>query len=220
MADSIRQIISYCAAIVMALGVVYAIIRKKRMGLYYRPFYVYMIVAFTFELFIRTIIYSGYKSAFISNCYVLIEFPIFLWLFYNWSSQKSKIYFIALFLVGIGIWIFDNLILNSIFKINSYYRIYYSAVLILCSINQLNKVIFQDDITLWKNAVFLICVTSVVYYSYRIFIESLFLFQQEFSNDFFRGVYYIMVIVNFLAHLVYTLAVLCIPTKQEFTLRY
>ncbi len=220
MADQIRQIISYGLVIVMALGVIYAIIRKKRMGVYYRPFYVYMIVAFVFELLIKTIIHLGYKSPLISNCYVLIEFPIFLWLFYNWSSRNNKIFFIGLFLAGVVIWIFDNLILNSIFQINSYYRIYYSAVLILCSINQLNKVIFQDDITLWKNAVFLICVTSIVYYSYRIFIESLFLFQQEFSNDFFRGVYYIMVIVNFLAHLVYTLAVLCIPAKQEFTLRY
>jgi hypothetical protein len=220
MTDQIRQIISYGLVIVMALGVVYAIIRKKRMGVYYRPFYVYMIVAFAFEVFIRTIIYLGYKSPLISNCYVLIEFPIFLWLFYNWISQKNKIYFIGLFLVGIGIWIFDNLILNSIFQINSYYRIYYSIVLILFSINQLNKIIFQDDITLWKNATFLISITSIVYYSYRVFIESLFLFQQEFSNDFFIGVYYIMVIVNFLAHLVYTLAVLCIPAKQEFTLRY
>ena len=220
MADQIRQIISYGLVIVMALGVIYAIIRKKRMGAYYRPFYVYMIVAFVFELLIKTIIYLGYKSPLISNCYVLIEFPIFLWLFYNWSSRNNKIFFIGLFLAGVVIWIFDNLIMNSIFQINSYYRIYYSAVLILCSINQLNKVIFQDDITLWKNAAFLISITSVVYYSYRIFIESLFLFPQEFSNDFFRGVYYIMVIVNFLAHLVYTLAVLCIPAKQEFTLRY
>ena len=83
MTDQIRQIISSGSVIVMALGVVYAIIRKKRMGVYYRPFYVYIIVAFVFELFLRTIIYLGYKSPLISNCYVLIEFPIFLWLFYR-----------------------------------------------------------------------------------------------------------------------------------------
>lgn len=204
----------------MFIGLIYSFIRRKRMLMYYKPYYVYMWVAFLFEMLIEFVIHLGYKSAVLSNCYVLIEFPIFLWLFYNWSSRNNKIYFIAVFLIGLGIWIFDNLILNSIFQINSYYRIYYSVVLILFSINQLNKIIFQDDITLWKNPIFLISITSIVYYSYRVFIEGLFLFQQEFSNDFFRGVYFIMLIVNFLAHLVYTLAVLCIPAKQEFTLRY
>ncbi len=216
----IKHIISFFLIVVMVIGVIYAIIRRKRIGEYYRPFYVYMIVALACELLIKVVVYSGHKTPLISNCYVLIEFPIFLWLFYNWSSRNNKIYFIGLFLTGVLIWILDNLIMNSIFQINSYYRIYYSAVLILCSINQLNKVIFQDDITLWKNPTFLISITSVVYYSYRIFIESLFLFQQDFSNDFFGGVYFIMVIVNFLSHLIYTLAVLCIPAKQEFTLRY
>ena len=220
MTPLIKEIIAFFLVTVMIVGVVYAIIRKDRMKNYYRPFYVYLIVALVFELLIKIIIYSGYKSSLVSNCYVLIEFPIFLWLFYNWSSRNNKIYFIGLFLIGVVIWIFDNLIINSIFQINSYYRIYYSLVLILCSINQLNKVIFQDNIMLWKNATFLISITSVFYYSYRVFIEGLFLFQEDFSNDFFRGVYSIMVIVNFLSHLIYTLAVLCIPAKQEFTLRY
>lgn len=220
MSEQFRLIVSYSATILMAVGLVYAIIYRKRLGTYYQPFYVYLIVSLVFEVFIKMIINLGYKSPLIANCYVLVEFPIFLWLFYNWSSRSNKIYFIGLFLMGLVIWIFDNLILNSILQINSYYRIYYSVVLILCSINQLNKIIFQDDIILWKNAIFLISITSVVYYSYRVFIESLFLFQQEFSNDFFKGVYYIMIIVNFVSHLVYTLALLCIPAKQEFTLRY
>jgi hypothetical protein len=220
MSEQFRLIVSYSATLLMAIGLVYAIIRRKRLGAYYQPFYVYLIVSFVFELVLKIIVNLGYKSPLIANCYVLVEFPIFLWLFYNWSSRNNKIYFIGLFLIGVVIWIFDNLIMNSIFQVNSYYRIYYSVVLILCSINQLNKVIFQDNIILWKNATFLISITSVVYYSYRVFIEGLFLFQHEFSNDFFRGVYYIMVIVNFFAHLVYTLAVLCIPAKQEFTLRY
>lgn len=165
----IKHIISFFLIVVMIIGVIYAIIRRKRIGEYYRPFYVYMIVALACELLIKVVVYSGHKTPLISNCYVLIEFPIFLWLFYNWSSRNNKIYFIGLFLTGVLIWILDNLIMNSIFQINSYYRIYYSAVLILCSINQLNKVIFQDDITLWKNPTFLISITSVVYYSYRIF---------------------------------------------------
>jgi len=220
MITTIKQILGYGTLTVMFIGLIYAFIRRERLLTNYKPFYVYMIVAVASDLVIKFLISLGFKSALFSNCYVLIEFPIFLWLFYNWSSRNNKIYFIGLFLIGVVIWIFDNLVINTIFQINSYYRIYYSIVLILCSVNQLNKVIFRDNITLWKNATFLISIASVVYYSYRVFIEGLFLFQQEFSNEFFKAVYFIMTIVNFLAHLIYTLAVLCIPAKQEFTLRY
>lgn len=218
--QSFKELLSYSTMLTMVIGLVFTFIRRKRMLTSYQPFLVYMVVAFLFDMVIRISINLGYKSALLSNCYVLIEFPIFLWLFYVWSSQKNKVFFVCLFLIGVVIWVYDNLIFNNIFQFNSYYRIYYSIILILCSINQLNKIIFQDNITLRHNAIFLISIISVVYYSYRVFIEGLFLFQSEFSNDFFKYVYTIMLFVNFLAHLVYTLAVLCIPAKQEFTLRY
>ncbi|HCL05237.1 MAG TPA: hypothetical protein DHW64_04400 [Chitinophagaceae bacterium] len=194
--------------------------RRKSIGQLFLPFAVFSCVAFLGEMTLRIVIASGQRSAVYANCYVLIEFPIFLWMYYTWSSRKNALLFVGLFLVGLFVWIYDNFILNSITITTSIYRIYYSLVLILCSINQTNKILFSDHGSLWKNTIFMVSTVSIVYYSFRVFIESMFLFQAEMSNEFMLDVFMIMKFVNFFAHLVYTLAVLCIPARKEFTLRY
>ena len=202
----------------ITLIILYA--RRKAITLVYRPFAVYLLVAFLGEAIIRNAVVSGQHSAVYANCYVLIEFPVFLWMYYTWSSHKNALLFLALFFVGVVVWIYDNFIFSNITITNSVYRIYYSLVLILCSINQTNKILFSDHGRVWKNAIFMVSTVSIIYYSFRVFIESLFLFQAEMSNEFMSYVFLIMVIVNFFSHLVYTLAVLCIPARKEFTLRY
>lgn len=194
--------------------------RRKRVGQLYLPLAIYSIVAFLGELVITIAIESGQESAVYANVYVLIEFPIFLWIYYTWSSQKNALLFILLFIVGLFVWVYDNFIFGSITTFTSIYRIYYSTVLILCSINQINKILFSDHGSLWKNTIFMVSMISIVYYSFRVFIESMFFFQTEMTNQFMRNVYMIMLIVNFFTHLIYTLAILCIPARKEFTLRY
>lgn len=218
--DIINEISRIIAPVTMFFSLILLYINRRKIIKDDQPYAIFLIVAFVTEITISVVIYSGFQSALTSNIYVLVEFPILLWLFYNWSSKKNKSIFIGLFVIGLIIWIFENFMLGTIYKFNSYYRVYYSIVLILCSINQINKIIFSEHINLWSNAYFLICVTSVIYYSYRVFIESLFLFQTEMSLDFFKNVYSIMLIVNFFAHLTYTLAILCIPTRREFTSQY
>lgn len=216
----INEITKIITPLTMLFSLVLLYLNRRKITKDDQPYAIFLVVAFISEITIKVVIYLGFQSAVNANIYVLVEFPILLWLFYNWSSKKNRSIFISLFVAGLIIWIFDNFILGTIYKFSSYYRVYYSIVLIFCSINQINKIIFSEHISLWLNAYFLICLTSVIYYSYRIFIESLFLFQTEMSIDFFKNVYSIMLIVNFFAHLIYTLAILCIPTRREFTLQY
>lgn len=206
--------------VVMGIALIILYVRRKAISLVYRPFAVYLLVAFFGEGIIRTAIASGQHSAVYANCYVLIEFPIFLWIYYTWSSQKNPFLFIMLFIMGIVIWVYDNFIFSNITIITSVYRIYYSLVLIFCSINQTNKILFSDHGSLWRNTMFMVGTISIVYYSFRVLIESMFLFQAETSNAFLQYVYTIMLFVNFFAHLIYTFAILCIPARKEFTLRY
>jgi len=202
----------------IALVILYAY--RKKITIDYRPFAIYLCVAFISEAISKIAISFGQYSVMYSNWYVLFEFPIFLWMYYSWSSRKNAFLFITLFLVGLFVWIYDNFIFSSITITNSVYRIYYSLVLIFCSINQTNKILFSDHGRLWKNTIFMVSSVSIVYYSFRVLIESMFFFQAETSTQFLLYVYTIMVIVNFFAHLVYTLAILCIPARRKFTLRY
>lgn len=212
--------VKWSTLLIMFVSVILIYFRRRQILDSFKPYVVFSIVAVIAEITMKILIVYGQKTTVFANFYVLIEFPILLWLFYVWSSRRNLSIFIGLFLAGLLIWVIDNLILNSLFRVNSYYRIYYSTVLILCSINQINKIIFSENGKLWLNAQFLICITSIIYYSYKIFVEALFMFQSEVSNEFLIQVYLMMMFVNLFAHLIYTLAILCIPTRREFTLQY
>lgn len=212
--------VKWSTLLIMFVSVILIYFRRRQILNSFKPYVVFSIVAVIAEITMKILIVYGQKTTVFANFYVLIEFPILLWLFYVWSSRRNLSIFIGLFLAGLLIWVVDNLILNSLFRVNSYYRIYYSTVLILCSINQINKIIFSENGKLWLNAQFLICITSIIYYSYKIFVEALFMFQSEVSNEFLVQVYLMMMFVNLFAHLIYTLAILCIPTRREFTLQY
>lgn len=212
--------VKWSTLLIMFVSVILIYFRRRQILNSFKPYVVFSIVAVIAEITMKILIVYGQKTTVFANFYVLIEFPILLWLFYVWSSRRNLSIFIGLFLAGLLIWVIDNLILNSLFRVNSYYRIYYSTVLILCSINQINKIIFSENGKLWLNAQFLICITSIIYYSYKIFVEALFMFQSEVSNEFLIQVYLMMMFVNLFAHLIYTLAILCIPTRREFTLQY
>ncbi len=213
-------ILSYTTLAIIIISLVFLYQRRKNIDQLFLPFAVFSCVAFIGEVTLKLVIASGQHSAVYANCYVLIEFPIFLWMYYTWSSRKNALLFVLLFVLGFFIWIYDNFIFSSITITTSVYRIYYSVVLIFCSINQTNKILFSDYGSLWKNAMFLVSAVNIIYYSFRVFIESMFFFQAEMSNEFMRNVFLIMKFVNFFAHLIYTLAVLCIPARKEFTLRY
>lgn len=204
----------------MIVSLVFLYQRRKNIGQLFFPFAVYSCLAFIADVMLKLVIASGQHSAVYANFYVLVEFPVFLWIYYTWSSRKNALLFIGLFLIGLFVWVYDNFIFSSITITTSVYRIYYSLVLILCSINQTNKILFSDHGILWKNTIFMVSTISIVYYSFRVFIESMFFFQAEMSNEFMGQVFMIMIIVNFFAHLIYTFAILCIPARKEFTLRY
>ncbi|MFZ6024985.1 MAG: hypothetical protein ACOYVG_11100 [Bacteroidota bacterium] len=214
------DILSYGTLLLAIISLIFLYRYRKSIDQLFLPFAVFTGLAFLGDVVIKLVIASGQHSAVYANCYVLIEFPVFLWIYYTWSSRKNALLFVALFLVGLFIWVYDNFIFSSITITTSVYRIYYSLVLILCSINQTNKILFSDHGHLWKNTMFMVSIVSIVYYSFRVFIESMFFFQAEMSNQFMRDVYLIMMFVNFFSHLIYTLAILCIPARKEFTLQY
>jgi hypothetical protein len=67
---------------------------------------------------------------------------------------------------------------------------------------------------------FLIYLTFIVYYSYKTFIEVFYIFHINFSAYFYTSIVLFLLFINLVANLAYAIAVLCIPTKREFTLQY
>jgi hypothetical protein len=164
-------------------------------------------------------IYTIGTNAVNANIYVLLEYLLLLLQFYKWCNTLKKAC-IALALFGILVWVGDNFILNTIQNNNALFRIFYSSVIFLLSIIQLNNTITGEHKSLSKNAIFLLCTTFLVYYSCKAFVEVVNLFVVQQNSLFNLNIFMILDVANFFSYIIYTIAILCIPGKQEFIMQY
>lgn len=121
---------------------------------------------------------------------------------------------------GLLTWFADNIFLYSVHGNNSVFRIFYSLIILLLSIRQLHVILAREENKFLKNAVFQLCATFLVYYSCRVFIEIVNFLLPGQSNAYNLELFMIIAVANFLSYIIYTIAILCIPGKQEFTMQY
>lgn len=183
----------------------------------YRPYFFFIWLGTFNEALSWTLIEINRNNVVNSNIYVLAEYLILLFIFYRWNEKANRNRY--LFLAGAGalIWVMDNFVLHSIFTINSIFRVFYSCLVLFLSINQINKLIVYERRKLIKNAMFLICMAFVFFYSYKAFIETFYILQLPFSTVFYQNLFQVLLFVNLFTNLVYAIAILCIPTKREFS---
>lgn len=154
-----------------------------------------------------------------SNIYVLIEYLLLIGLFQRWNQWR---YFIPFFLsiAGIIVWIIDNFFWHSIKADNSFFRMVYSAIIVLLSMFQSTRIIMHEIKQLYKNAQFVLCLTFIIYYTFKTFFESYNLLDEGISDRFFYWLWLMLNIVNLFTNLCYSYVVLCIRKKMPFTLQY
>ncbi len=189
----------------------------------YRPFLLFIWVGAGNELLSVVCISVTDNNVPNSNIYVLMEYLLLLYVFYNWNlakTRKTKIRYLLLLSGGLSAWILDNLVVNSLFTINCTFRVIYSIIILLLSINQINKLTVFAKKKVTGDAMFQICMAFAFYFSYKAFIETFYILEMPFSKPFYLNCFIILLIINLLTNLIYAIAVLCMPTKREFILPY
>jgi len=185
----------------------------------YRPFLYFIWVGTLNEAISWVLIEINRSNVVNANIYVLIEFLLLLLIFYRWNEKARRNRFVFLLSIGVLVWIADNFFIHSLYAINSIFRVLYSIIVLFLSINQVNKLIVYEKKNVIRNAMFLICMAFVFFYSYKAFIETFYILQLPFSKLFYLNLFQVLLFVNLFTNLVYAIAVLCIPSKQEFSLR-
>ena len=195
------------------------VIRFKYILKSYYPFLFFVWLAFINETLSLFLIQNGIPNAINSNLYVLFEYLILLYQFYRWHGcTAKKLYFFAV--PGILLWVTDNLLLHHLTDNNSLFRSSYALILLFFSIDRMNRVIVYYNRNLLTNAVFLICASFLPYYGCKFFLELFHLYEIPLSTDFYEYTWLTLSILNCAANLVYAIAIVCIPTKEEFMLLY
>lgn len=203
----------------VAIPAIIAIVRFQLVKDFYFPFVLFIWIGCINEFLSIALAYTIGTSAANSNIYVLLEYILILIQFLKWNTI-SKLYAGILVTMGVIVWLTDNVIINAISESNSIFRIFYSLIIVLCSIDQLNKLIINTQKHLLKYPVFLICINFLIFYSIKAFIEVFNAYRLDFGSRFNRNVFTSFYLVNFFSNIIYAIAILCIPKKQEFTLPY
>jgi len=167
------------------------------------------------------LIRSGRPNAANSNVFALLESQVICWQFYQWKlfERRQKLFY--LLLAGFFIiWLIENFVLSTLHQFNSYFIIIRAFVIVLMSISTINNLIVFEQGQLLKNAVFLICIGFIVYFTFSIMVETFWLYGLNQSKIFRNHIYEILAYINLLANLIYALAILWMPMKRKFILPF
>lgn len=154
-----------------------------------------------------------------TNIYSLVEALLYTWLFRNFDFFITRNRYILLVSFLCFAWLFENIIISKITSFDSYFTITYSLIIVLMSITVLNRLIVTQ-FNLLANPVFLICTGCIIYFSLLALTQIFWLYGLHSSKPFRLNLYRIMAFVNLSVNLIFSLAILWMHRKQEYTPQY
>src|ERR1700744_3846557 len=168
-----RSIFIWLVGLTILLPLITGLIRLRRMGANYQPFFILLVTGFINELINGYIVGIRHTSnAINSNIFTLLEWLLILWQFQTWGSFRSmkKTYYILLVL-SCTIWITENLVLGHIREFSPYFRFFDSFFIVLLSVNKINFMITHDNRNLLRHPGFLISIGFIIFFIYKIVYE-------------------------------------------------
>jgi hypothetical protein len=179
-------------------------------------FYFFVELLGSFFLIFRVGIYNTV----LTNIFVLFDF-IYLYLMLNYWNRKelSKI---DLFIISILFfcWIYENLISSSLMVTNSGFRIMYSIVILVKGIEHLSLLVSVTRRKLLLNSNFIIASTLILYYSFKAIYESIYYFLLNLNSNENKYVHIVLLGINLISYIFYTIAILCMKKKIQLSTSY
>jgi hypothetical protein len=195
-----------------------AIFRWKRIDKTYHPFFVLLGLGVLTEVFSFWVI-QGLKvsNASIVNVYGLLEYTLIVLQFYRWRGFRMGMTGFYLLQAGsLLLWIVCNLVF---FHLRDYdlplYRIFSSFVIVILSINEINRMIIHENGSLYKNARFIICLGFIIFFLYYILYEGAFLVGKTDKSQVSIDIIHLFNKVNAFVNGLYLVAVILVPRKRN-----
>jgi hypothetical protein len=211
-------LLSFFSLSIFIAGII-AAFRFKKINKIYYPF-LYIIWIGCLSEIISLILANNKVTSYVNNnIYVLIESILFAVLFKNFAlfNEYRKLFYATIASL-IFVWIVENFVFGHFSSFNIYFSIYYSFMIVLMSITIINKMIVRSMKNIFKNATFLLCIVFVIYFTFQVLIFAFWIYGSKAQNDFLLKLFSIMIFINLLTNLIYSLIISWMPRKLEFTL--
>lgn len=196
-------------------------IRFKKIDPTYYPFIYIIWIGFTTEIISYIITHMGYYNGVLYNIYVLVEALFITWQFRKWQLfEKRSILYFSIQVSYLLFWFIECFYFHYITYTASYFRLYDSIIISLMSINIINSELMTENRSVFKNPVFLICIAFAIYYIYKVIVGVFRVYGLNESFAFRHHLEDFMPFVDLLANLIFALAILWMPKKHRFLLRF
>ena len=193
-----------------------AVMRYRNADPGYRPFLYLVFISLINELLVGLYISDLSREAQTLNwqMFNLIEWILLLVQFHYWGRLKKYRYlFILILIISVAGWIFENFIYSNIYAFNPVFLISYSFIIVLLSINTINSTVAQQNQSLSKNGLFIICVGLVIFFIYTIVVFLFLALDIKYDTMLMQKIFNIRVYVNALTNLIYAVGIYFFPVR-------
>ena len=205
----------------IGIGAIIGLIRFEKINPAYYPFLYCIWIAFFNEVLSYYITRKGGSNGINNNIYALTESILIVWFFKNMNLFRNVKWLFGVILSSfILVWAGEIIFGKGINQTTSYFRIFYSFVVVIMSGIMLNMQLFRERKNILKNAIFLICLAFLIYYTYKIIVTVFVLYatKEAKTSPFAINLFTILIYINLFINLVYAIAVLWMPSKHRFSL--
>ena len=203
----------------IGIGAIIGLVRFKKINPAYYPFIYCVWIAFFNEILGYVIIRNHGSNAINNNIYALAESLLIVWFFKKLNLFRNREYLFPLTLsVFFLAWLSEIIFGIGIQHTVSYYRVFYAFIIVLMSGAILNIQLMKERKNFLKNSIFIIGMSFLIYFTYRIITIIFILYVPNLNTPFAVNLFTIFIYVNLFINLVYALAILWMPTKHRFSL--
>ncbi len=150
----------------------------------------------------------------VNNSYILIESILIPFQFYAWGYLKRyrRAFYTGLAILLCG-WVAEHLVFGSMSYLHPVYRMSYSLVIVLLSINTINYLVIHEDKRLVAQPVFIICCAFIIFFTYQLVYEGIYGIVTNLDNIDTGKLNTAFSVINFICNLLYGVAFLLVPAR-------
>ncbi len=193
-------LINFILSQAIVIPIIMALIRIKKIDKIYYPLLILLLIGLLSELASFICINVFKTNAPVIKIYSLVECCIILYQLYLWKNgARYRPMFVMLGLVCVIFWIVETIVFKNINTFSPYFRVFYAFIIVLLSINQINAMMFYQNVSLLKNPVFIICLAFIIFFLYQIIYEASYFIGSDKStvaNKIIMGFSYINFFIN------------------------
>jgi len=175
------------------LPLIVGLVRLRRSGKAYRPFFLMIACAALNEPISFVFIRTTHSNAIPNNIYALMEWLLIAWQFHKWGllQTRKNVFYVLVLFVSL-IWVTEDLVLRKITIYPPYFTVFYCFLIVLFSVNKINFMITYE----WAYQTSLYGTTGIT-----------------------DNIIMLFSYVNALVNVIFAIALLRIPHPQKFTLK-